>query len=102
MSQTSTICRDRWDRCLSPNPGGERGRARNSRTGPGYCTALAATAEVLVLDASVVLPACASPEGFALVGDEQLVAPALLWSEARSALHEALWLREGSRAQAPP
>jgi predicted nucleic acid-binding protein len=49
---------------------------------------------VLVIDASVALPACTSPDGFSLFGDEQLVAPPLLWSEARSALHEALWRRE--------
>jgi indolepyruvate ferredoxin oxidoreductase alpha subunit len=49
---------------------------------------------VLVIDASVALPACTSSDRFSLFGDEQLVAPPLLWSEARSALHEALWRRE--------
>ncbi|MFA5786114.1 MAG: type II toxin-antitoxin system VapC family toxin [Actinomycetota bacterium] len=55
---------------------------------------------MLVVDASVALPACGSPEGFALFGNEELVAPPLLWSESRSALHEALWRREISRTQA--
>ena len=49
---------------------------------------------MLVIDASVALPACTSPDGFSFFGDEQLVAPSLLWSEGRSALHEALWRRE--------
>jgi predicted nucleic acid-binding protein len=42
----------------------------------------------------VVVPACASEGGLALLPDETLVAPALLWFEARSALHEAAWRRE--------
>jgi len=44
---------------------------------------------MLVVDASVVIRACAAPEGFALLADSELLAPALLWSEVRSALHEA-------------
>ena len=55
---------------------------------------------MLVLDASVVLPACASPGGFDLFGTEELVAPPLLWSESRSALHEALFRRDISEVQA--
>lgn len=55
---------------------------------------------MLVLDASVAVPACGSPEGFSLFGDERLVAPPLLWSEARSALHEAMWRRAISTTQA--
>lgn len=46
---------------------------------------------MLVLDANVVLAAAASENGFGLFGSEQLVAPPLLWPEARSALHVALW-----------
>lgn len=49
---------------------------------------------MLVVDASVAVPACASGEGFSALGDDELVAPALLWSEARSALHEAAWRGE--------
>ena len=55
---------------------------------------------MLVVDASVALPACASPHGFDLFGTEELVAPPLLWSESRSALHEALLRRDISAVQA--
>lgn len=55
---------------------------------------------MLVLDASIAVPACGSPEGFSLFDKEELVAPPLLWSESRSALHEAMWRREISRTQA--
>lgn len=50
---------------------------------------------MLVVDASVVLPAAGSPGGFDVFGEE-LVAPALLWSEVRSVLHEAVWRRDVS------
>ena len=49
---------------------------------------------MLVVDASVAVAANYSTDGFEEFGDEQLVAPPLLWSEARSALHELLWRRE--------
>lgn len=55
---------------------------------------------MLVLDASVALPACASRDGFDVFGAEELIAPPLLWSESRSALHEALFRREISAVQA--
>ena len=55
---------------------------------------------MLVLDASIAVPACGSPGGFSLFEEEELVAPPLLWPESRSALHEALWRREISRTQA--
>jgi predicted nucleic acid-binding protein len=45
---------------------------------------------VLVVDASVALRASAASDGFAELRDPELVAPALMWSEARSALHERL------------
>ena len=45
---------------------------------------------VLVLDANIVLPACASDEGFAMFAHERLVAPPLMWSEARATLHLGL------------
>lgn len=44
---------------------------------------------MLVVDAGVVLAACAARRGFALFRDPELVAPPLMWSEARSTLHEA-------------
>jgi len=45
----------------------------------------------LVVDANVVVAASTADEGFARFGPEELVAPPLLWSEARSALHVGLW-----------
>lgn len=45
----------------------------------------------LVLDANVVLTAAAREGGFEPFGNEELVAPPLMWPEARSTLHVALW-----------
>lgn len=55
---------------------------------------------MLVVDASVALFACTSPDGFRIFANGPLVAPPLLWSETRSALHELLWRREISEPQA--
>lgn len=49
---------------------------------------------MLVVDASVALPACQYEDGFTALGDDQLAAPPLMWSEARSTLHEAAWRGE--------
>jgi predicted nucleic acid-binding protein len=46
---------------------------------------------MLVVDASYAVRACGVDGGFDLLGDPDLVAPALMWSEVRSALHEASW-----------
>lgn len=46
---------------------------------------------MLVVDASVALAASADDYGFRVFGQEQLVAPPHMWSEARSSLHEARW-----------
>jgi predicted nucleic acid-binding protein len=46
---------------------------------------------VLVVDATVALSASGADEGFGQLGDEDLVAPPLMWSEARSVLHELAW-----------
>lgn len=54
----------------------------------------------LVLDASVALAACGAKNGFDLFGDDQLTAPALMWSEARSVLHELAWRGELGRDDA--
>jgi predicted nucleic acid-binding protein len=54
---------------------------------------------MLVIDASVALPASGSPAGFDIFR-EDLIAPPLLWSEVRSALHEAAWRRDVSDEQA--
>ena len=43
---------------------------------------------MLVVDATVVLAACAAEDGFSLFADPDLVAPPLMWSEARAVLHE--------------
>ncbi len=49
---------------------------------------------MLVVDASVAVAACAVPDGFSELGDPELTAPPLMWSEARSVLHELAWRRE--------
>ena len=49
---------------------------------------------MLALDASVVVVACLREEGFDDFGNQPLVAPPLMWSETRSALHELLWRGE--------
>lgn len=46
---------------------------------------------MLVLDTNVFLAAAARPGGFDTFADDELVAPPLLWPEARSALHVARW-----------
>ena len=38
--------------------------------------------------------ACDGRDGFELLGDSDLLAPPLLWSEFNSSLHEASWRRE--------
>lgn len=48
----------------------------------------------LVVDASVAVPACLAADGFDVLLDDDLAAPALLWSETRSALHELVWRGE--------
>jgi predicted nucleic acid-binding protein len=55
---------------------------------------------MLVIDASVAVAACYGADGFEEFGAEQLVAPPLMWSEARSALHELLWRSEISQDDA--
>jgi predicted nucleic acid-binding protein len=49
---------------------------------------------VLVLDASVVVPDCATGRGFDYLGDRELLAPGLMWAEARCSLHQAAWRGE--------
>ncbi len=52
---------------------------------------------MLVVDATVAFDAVQGPNGFDVFEAEELVAPPLMWSEARSALHEAVWRGEMSR-----
>ncbi len=49
---------------------------------------------MLVVDANVVVSALASATHLRGLRDPELVAPLLMWSEARSALHEARWRGE--------
>lgn len=49
---------------------------------------------MLVVDASVAVTACLAENGLAFLVDRDLVAPGLLWSEARSVLHELAWRGE--------
>jgi predicted nucleic acid-binding protein len=54
-------------------------------------------AEVLVVDAAVVITACLSEPGLEVLSREELFAPHLMWSEASSVLHELRWRKEISR-----
>lgn len=45
----------------------------------------------LVVDASYAVVAVEARDGFAFLGDDDLAAPALMWSEARSVLHLGRW-----------
>ncbi len=55
---------------------------------------LAPPADVLVVDAAVVITACLSEAGLKSLGREELVAPHLMWSEASSVMHELRWRKE--------
>lgn len=55
---------------------------------------------MLVIDATVALSACAVEDGFEEFAGEELIAPPLMWSESRSALHELRWRREVDGADA--
>ena len=55
---------------------------------------------MLVVDASAAVQASLSADGFAFLRTEELVAPALLWSEGLSVLHELGWRGTISRALA--
>lgn len=46
---------------------------------------------MLVLDASVAVEVCFAQMTLDELGDPHVCAPALLWSETRSALHELAW-----------
>jgi predicted nucleic acid-binding protein len=49
---------------------------------------------VLVVDTGLALRACVAGYEDVVAVDDELVAPPLLWSEVRSALHEARWRGE--------
>jgi predicted nucleic acid-binding protein len=46
---------------------------------------------MLVVDATVALSASGIADGFEEFAGQELVAPSLMWSEARSVLHELVW-----------
>ena len=54
----------------------------------------APAADVLVVDAAVVITVCLSERGWKSLGREELVAPHLMWSEASSVMHELRWHKE--------
>jgi hypothetical protein len=54
---------------------------------------------MLVLDANVAVAACAEPEGFADLGETELVASPLMWSEFFSLTHEAQWRKTSARTE---
>lgn len=54
----------------------------------------------LVIDASVALWASGAGGNFVVLGDTDLVAPPLLWSECLASLHAAVWRRDITRAHA--
>jgi predicted nucleic acid-binding protein len=55
---------------------------------------------LLVIDASAAVSAAFNIHGFSEFGGEKLVAPTLMWSEARSVLHEMKWRRVVTAADA--
>lgn len=55
---------------------------------------------MLVVDAGIVLKAARAEYAAVLAVKDDLVAPPLLWSEVRSALHEAAWRRQIPAAEA--
>jgi predicted nucleic acid-binding protein len=76
----------------------DRVRPADAERGRGD-SALEAGTLTLVVDASVAVVA-ALADGFSKLQEEPVLAPALMWSEARSALHELLWRNEISAEDA--
>jgi len=54
----------------------------------------------LAIDASLAVEASIAPTGFQVLADQTLVAPALMWSEAQSALHHRRWSGDLTAPQA--
>ena len=55
---------------------------------------------MLVVDASAAVALAGAIDGFAILGEEALVAPPLMWSESRASLHQGAWRGEISPAEA--
>jgi predicted nucleic acid-binding protein len=49
---------------------------------------------MLVVDSAIVVTACLSSAGLEPYANQHLVAPALMWSETTSVLHELRWRRQ--------
>ena len=49
---------------------------------------------MLVVDSAIVVTACLSSVGLQPYAKQELVAPALMWSESTSVLHELRWRRQ--------
>ena len=81
-------------RCRFQRPGSARPPANGCPTSWLRFGLRAPLADVLVVDAAVVITACLSETGLKALGREELVAPHLMWSEASSALHELRWRKE--------
>src|SRR5450759_5993590 len=81
-------------RCRFQHPGGVRPLASACPTSWLRFGRRAPLADVLVVDAAVVVTACLSEIGLKALGREELVAPHLMWSEASSVLHELRWRKE--------
>lgn len=54
---------------------------------------------MLVVDASVAVKSCLADQGFEELADRSLVAPPLMWSEARSVLHALGWRGDAAKEQ---
>jgi predicted nucleic acid-binding protein len=76
--------------------------ARRCLRGNGSCATpeTRTDAVLLVLDSSAALRAAMSADAQRTLAPHDLIAPPLLWSEVFSAVHEALWRRDLSRAAA--
>lgn len=55
---------------------------------------------MLVVDASVAIYAATAEPGLRWLADRELVAPPLMWPEARSVLHAAVWRNDLPKADA--
>ena len=80
--------------CPSRHPGNAQPLVSPCQTSWLRFVHRAPPADVLVVDAAVVITVCLSEIGLKALGREELVAPHLMWSEASSVMHELRWRRE--------
>jgi len=81
-------------RCSFQHPGNAQQLASACPTSWLRFVHRAPPADVLVVDAAVVITVCLSEIGFKALAREELVAPHLMWSEASSVMHELRWRKE--------